>query len=99
MTPTAQPHTHKDRTITVHKASGLLSRFGLPDVRGEAWLNFTTFLSRLWFARLWVLQEAALAQCSIILRGSKELAWNDLGKTQCAFLRPFFGSHAVGPQA
>lgn len=43
-----------------------------------AWKSLTAFLCRPWFTRVWVVQEAVMAQKVIITCGNRRIDWNDL---------------------
>jgi hypothetical protein len=51
---------------------------GLPQVRDPVWRALWALLLRLWFFRLWTLQEIVLARDLVVLCGSESNPWDDL---------------------
>jgi hypothetical protein len=43
-----------------------------------AWKSLTAFLCRPWFTRVWVVQEAVMAQKVTVTCGNRRIDWNDL---------------------
>lgn len=59
---------------------------GLPDQKSARWSALRELLSKEWFTRLWVFQEAVLSKNDpIILCGEENCSWNVLS-TACAWL-------------
>lgn len=56
-------------------------------------LALTALLSRAWFRRVWIVQEAAMARDTILYCGIQSLAWEDL----CALLALESGVNVIGP--
>ncbi|RDL32962.1 uncharacterized protein BP5553_08401 [Venustampulla echinocandica] len=50
---------------------------GLPESNSEYWHVFQQFLSRPWFKRVWVIQEAVLSNSAEIVCGDWSMNWND----------------------
>ncbi|KAL4728792.1 hypothetical protein ACLX1H_003191 [Fusarium chlamydosporum] len=49
--------------------------FGLPSLLAPEWLILKAFFESVWFRRVWIVQEVAMAQEAIILVGDWEIEW------------------------
>ncbi|KAI1325016.1 heterokaryon incompatibility protein-domain-containing protein [Xylariaceae sp. FL0255] len=52
-----------------------------PSLSLEEWQNYTKFLQRSWFSRVWVCQEAYFASSIFIFCGDTEILWDNLTKS------------------
>jgi Heterokaryon incompatibility protein (HET) len=55
-----------------------LHTFGLPPREDPTWLALEHLYCRPWFQRLWIVQEAILAQELCVMCGTKQLQWGQL---------------------
>lgn len=67
-----------DSGVSEIKHSDLIRIIGLPSIKSGAWNALGRIFERAWFRRLWVLQEAALAEIALVICGGQTVAWNDL---------------------
>lgn len=49
---------------------------GLPEVHSPIWNAFRRFLSRPWFSRVWVIQEAVVCRSAEVICGSWRMDWD-----------------------
>jgi Heterokaryon incompatibility protein (HET) len=59
----------------IHRQT-ILAPYGLRDWTTDRWKNLAGLLSRRWFGRIWVLQEAALSANTFFLYGSEAMHWD-----------------------
>ncbi len=78
-------HMSDWETETVQQAIGSVEDVGIPvDDAGtersfrEMWFDFTEFLGREWFGRIWIVQEAVLSRHIGIVCGARSLSWDVL---------------------
>jgi hypothetical protein len=68
------------------------SRVGLPNHESLEWDAWTTFISRPWFQRLWVVQECVLAKKITMICGAEKLSWPDFLESMRLMLKHRLGS-------
>ena len=56
------------------KMDSVFAELGLPDPKSKIWSTISGLLDRLWFKRLWVLQEVALTKQLEVFCGSVTIA-------------------------
>lgn len=57
-------------------------QLGIEEVETWKWLEYTAFLQRTWFSRIWVVQEAFLPGDIVVICGSDVVKWTEI--TACA---------------
>ncbi|KAL8935792.1 MAG: hypothetical protein Q9211_004508 [Gyalolechia sp. 1 TL-2023] len=55
-----------------------LGRLDLPSPSSQAWQDLSKLMSRPWFRRLWIIQEAVLSHDVRFLCGRRCIPWNDM---------------------
>ena len=55
----------------------------LPAGNSNSWISLAWVFSKVWFKRIWVVQEAVSAQSISVLCGDGEFDWDELGLTAC----------------
>ncbi|KAH7330446.1 heterokaryon incompatibility protein-domain-containing protein [Rhexocercosporidium sp. MPI-PUGE-AT-0058] len=53
-----------------------IMKLGLPELESPGWRALGSVLSRRWFRRMWIVQEAALAASATAMCGSQSIEWS-----------------------
>ena len=79
-----EPRYREAKLPTTIQDEDLCEALGIEYIPEYEWLEYITFLKRTWFTRVWMIQEAFMAQEIVVLCGPDILSWKKL--MQCARL-------------
>jgi hypothetical protein len=68
----------KGRNLEVVELKREMGNIGLPYSTHPAWENLVLLWGRPWFSRVWVMQEAAMAQHAVFLIGDEEIEYKHM---------------------
>ncbi|CZR66661.1 related to heterokaryon incompatibility protein (het-6OR allele) [Phialocephala subalpina] len=71
------PPEQRQVTITDFECPEYRSLFGNPPISSQQWNDYAAFIQRAWFNRVWIIQEAFLANHIDVLCGPHVLSWKD----------------------
>ena len=57
-----------------------LESLGLPGWKSKEWKALQTFLGRLWFKRMWVIQEVIVSSRAVVMCGQESLLWEEMAE-------------------
>ncbi|KAJ0413687.1 heterokaryon incompatibility protein-domain-containing protein, partial [Aspergillus carlsbadensis] len=71
----------------------------IPNISYNSWIHIRSVFERAWFSRMWVTQEAALAQSLTFHLGAHIISWRDLERATTLIYRlgRFFADPWIGP--
>ena len=56
---------------------GDFDRFGIPNLRDQAWRSFAELLERPWFQRVWIIQEVVVSKLALLCCGDAIVSWEE----------------------
>ncbi|PSN69931.1 hypothetical protein BS50DRAFT_300268 [Corynespora cassiicola Philippines] len=74
-------------------------KLGIPAISYNIWTHIRNMFERAWFSRMWVTQEAALAQSLSFHLGAHVISWNELDRATMLLYRlgKFFADPWIAP--